>query len=161
MTLKSSLLFVVLLLVQIVGVSQTSDNFKQIDQKNGFKDVVFGSSFASLKDKMGLSDPYKNLAPGDYGITKRYYQSIGEYVALNAIAHFVGNKLSTITLTFMSPAIINNNDERLKYLSDLFGTPVEIEGKFYWTGTNLYYCYSGVRFVIQSLKVVREKLENF
>lgn len=111
--------------------AQFSETFNLIDKKNGFKDIVFGSSFSEVSKKMGIVK--KENKPNEYTITQIKYLSVGIYKILNAFTEFNEGRLSLIAFE-----IPHDYKEVIDYFTKMFGKP-KFTNMWLWEGKNITY----------------------
>lgn len=118
-------------------IAQKTVDFEKIDLKHGFKDAQFGTSYNTLRLKMGLEKPI-DAGPTQYRITNSKYLSIGNYPVSYAVASFANDKLYFIGL-FIDNVQKRSYQDVLSYLTDVFGKPEHEGNTYYWDGNNLSY----------------------
>lgn len=146
--------------------SQITETFKKIDAKHGFKDIVFGTSYNLLKNKLGLKKSGKEISPSQYIITNKKYLSIGDYNADFGTAYFSKNKLWAIVLAIN----LDNGkslEEILNYLTTILGVPDRrLDNSYEWKGSKLLYSLSyssgtnDANILIKSLIIKSDRGEN-
>lgn len=133
MFLSRFILTIVCLITFLFAHSQFTDKFKSIDEKDSFKDIVFGSKLIDISRKMGLIKKEGTNQSNRYNITQRKYLTIGIYGIKNAFTEFTDNKLSMIVFEVPNPC-----KEVLEYFTKMFGKPT-FEKAWLWEGKNLTY----------------------
>lgn len=136
-TCIKALLIWAFLFLNLSTNAQLTETFKTIDEKNCFKDVVFGSNYLTVNNKMKLTKRPGTKNLNRYNVNLRKYLSIGIYKTTDTFVEFSKDKLSMIVLT-----IPNNYKEVVNYFTTLFGKP-EFQNMWLWTGENISYAIGG------------------